>query len=369
MVERKYDYYESLAIEKFLARYKSKSTQTTYGCLLRRYFSFHNIDPDSYCSNGRNYQEDVERFFKTMEKVPAKTFDVTVSTIKKFFMRNDIELKSYIWEDLKNLRTGSKPVTIDKAPTNQQLKEILLHGDLKTRAIGLILSSSGMRVGEITKIQLDDIDGDTNPVKINIRAEYTKSGNKRYVFISHEAAEALHQWLKVRDEYVKHSFNRRSLNNRSKVNDKRVFPFTPVLVRFLWNNCLKKAGYDKLDKTTRRHEMHIHVLRKMFLSLMKLEIPDVIAEALAGHDAYLSEAYRRYSEKQMAEYYMKGVNSLLVFERENKDISDVREEQKQLRDENKKLHNDVDKLRMELLEVKMKQVQELQREEIKEKRK
>ena len=362
MVERKYDYYESPAIEKFLARYKSKSTQTTYGCLLRRYFSFHNIDPDSYCDNGRNYQEDVERFFKTMEKAPAKTFNVTASVIKKFLMRNDVELKGYIWEDLKNLRTGSKPVTIDKAPTNQQLKEILLHGDIKTRAIGLMLSSSGMRIGEITKIQLDDIDWDSKPVKINIRANYTKSGNKRYVFISHEAAEALNQWLNVRDKYIKDSWNRRSLNKTfSKKNDKRVFPISPVLVRFLWNNCLEKAGYDKLDKTTKRHEMHIHVLRKFFLSLMKLEIPEVVAEALAGHDAYLSEAYRRYSEKQMAEYYMKGVNSLLVFERENKDISDVREEQKQLRDENKKLHNDVDKLRMELLEVKMKQVQELQK--------
>jgi hypothetical protein len=99
-----------------------------------------------------------------------------------------------------------------------------------------------------------------------------------------------------------------------------------VLVRFLWNNCLEKAGYDKLDKTTKRHEMHIHVLRKYFLSLMKLEIPEVVAEALAGHDAYLSEAYRRYSEKQMADFYMKGVNSLLVFERENKDMSKVQEQ-------------------------------------------
>ena len=360
MVERKYDYYDSPAIDKFLARYKSKSTQTTYGCLLRRYFSFNNIDPDSYCSNGRNYQEDVERFFKTMEKTPAKTFNVTVSTIKKFFMRNDIELKSYIWEDLKNLRTGSKPVTIDKAPTNQQLKEILLHGDIKTRAIGLILSSSGMRIGEITKIQLDDIEwGDIPPVKINIRAKYTKSGNKRYVFISHEAAESLNQWLNVRDEYVKHSFNRRSFNNMSKVNDKRVFPFTPVLVRFLWNNCLKKAGYDQLDKTTRRHEMHIHVLRKYFLSLMKLEIPDVIAEALAGHDAYLSEAYRRYSEKQMAEYYMKGVDSLLVFERENKDITKVQEDMADLQSENQKLQKDINDLRIKLLEVEVKQVHEL----------
>jgi len=350
MVERKYDYYDSPTIEKFLARYKSKSTQTTYGCLLRKYFSYYNVNPDQYFSDGRNYQEDVEGFFKTMENAPAKTFNVQLSVIKKFLMRNDVELKSYIWEDLKNLRTGIKAVTIDKAPTNQQLKEILLHGDLKTRAIGLILSSSGMRIGELTKIQLDDIDWNNSPVKINIRANYTKSGNKRYVFISHEASEVLQQWLKVRDIYIKNSWSRRTLNKTfSKKNDKRVFPISTVLVRYLWNNCLEKAGYDQLDKTTRRHEMHIHVLRKYFLSLMKLEIPDVVAEALAGHDAYLSEAYRRYSEKQMADFYMKGVNSLLVFERENKDITKVSEEIKDLRKENEDLRRDMEKLMRKVL--------------------
>ena len=280
-----------------------------------------------------------------MENTPAKTFNVTVSTIKKFLMRNDVELKGYIWEDLKNLRTGSKAVTIDKAPTNQQLKEILLHADLKTKAIGLVLSSSGMRIGEITKIQLDDIDWESKPTKINIRANYTKSGNKRYVFISHEAADALNQWLNVRDKYIQNSWNRRSLNKiSSKRNDKRVFPISPVLVRFLWNNCLEKAGYDQLDKTTKRHEMHIHVLRKYFLSLMKLEIPEVVVEALAGHDAYLSEAYRRYSEKQMAEYYMKGVNSLLVFERENKSITTMNEEMIGLKDEIKAMQEALKKI-------------------------
>jgi integrase len=334
MTERKFNYYDSEAIAKFLSRYRSHSTQMTYASLLRRYFSFHGVSPDEYIKNKRDYQKDVEEFCKTLTDVPAKTFTTTVSTIKKFLMRNDIELKAYIWEDLKTLRKGTKAVTDDKPPEPEQMKEILMHADVKTRAMVLILASSGMRVGELVKIQLDDLVLDSDPIKIKIRGSYTKSGDKRYVFISNEARDALNQWLKVRSAYIikvqkkrngyikaqekrdntAKAQNKKRITYPSKKNTKKVFPISTTLVRFLWNNCLEKAGYDELDKTTQRHVRHIHTLRKFFASNMKLKIPEVIVEALMGHGAYLSEAYSRYSEKQIIDFYLQGVSSVMIME-------------------------------------------------------
>ena len=50
------------------------------------------------------------------------------------------------------------------------------------------------------------------------------------------------------------------------------------------------------------------------MSQLKLELPAVIPEALAGHEQYLDEAYRRYTQKQLGEMYSKGMHRLMVFE-------------------------------------------------------
>ncbi len=350
--------YTSPIIETFLSKYvKAATTKCSYRSALKRYFTLLGAGPETYFTSGRNYEDDIMKFAKSFKKAPAKTFSAYIAAVKKFLIRNGANITPFVWEDVKGFRTGTRPVTIDRTPTHEELRNILTHADLQTRAMGLVLSSSGMRIGECCKFQLDDINWNTNPVKINLLGEYTKSGNGRYVFISHETENVLREWLKVRKNYLENAVKRLNVKHIEKTtDDDRVFPITTSMARYLWNKCLKNAECAKRDKTTKYHELHIHVLRKRFLSLLKLEIPEVVVEALAGHDAYLSEAYRRYSEKQMAEYYMKGVNSLLVFERENKDISKVQEQlsekDKEIQELNKRLESmdrDIRKLMIDRL--------------------
>jgi hypothetical protein len=77
---------------------------------------------------------------------------------------------------------------------------------------------------------------------------------------------------------------------------------------------LKAANLHSVDKSTGISSIHIHMLRKYFLSQIKLKIPYEMAEALAGHTTYLSTAYRRYSRQQFAEYYLKGESALLILQ-------------------------------------------------------
>ena len=70
-----------------------------------------------------------------------------------------------------------------------------IHG----KALTLILASSGMRVGESVRLKLSDIEFDRDPVRIKIRAKYTKTGKRRITFISPEAKEAVEEWS---SEYV-----------------------------------------------------------------------------------------------------------------------------------------------------------------------
>ena len=60
---------------------------------------------------------------------------------------------------------------------------------------------------------------------------------------------------------------------------------------------------------------------------MALSSPVDIVEALMGHEGYLTEAYRRYTRKQMGEYYLKAEHHVTVM-----GSGDLREIQKDLQD-------------------------------------
>ena len=61
---------------------------------------------------------------------------------------------------------------------------------------------------------------------------------------------------------------------------------------------------------------------------MKLELPETIVEALAGHSKYLSDAYRRYTLEELGELYKKGEHTIAVFE-SKPDLSAVHEQMKE----------------------------------------
>jgi len=158
-----------------------------------------------------------------------------------------------------------------------------------------------------------------DPPKVIVRGEYTKAGDTYITFISKEAKTALMEWLKIRDEYLESAHNqgiglsktgfRRGLKNEE---DDRIFPFSDLVAHSMWTNALRKAGLEERDDGTKRRTLHIHMLRKFFMSQMKLVIPEVIVEALVGHTGYLDEAYRRYTIQQIAEYYKKGESYLYI---------------------------------------------------------
>jgi integrase len=201
--------------------------------------------------------------------------------------------------------------------TKEMLKEILIHGDAKAKAMFLVLASSGMRIGELVKINLRDVDTTSKPIKIIVRYDgpnTVKNKSSRVTFISDEATVALQEWLKIRTASMDLAVKRTNFPNVKKSFDNnRVFPFKENNVRTIWNGLIEKAGYDQKDVRTGRYLVHVHLLRKFFRTRFSRQNRDV-AEVLMGHDGYLSGAYLRFTEEELKEEYLKGVNHLLIFE-------------------------------------------------------
>jgi len=274
---------------------------------------------DQYLSEKRDYNEDLMNFAVSLRDSPPKTARTYFIAVKEYIEHHGIEFTT---RELKNIKSklpkGSRARTVEMDMDSAIIRKLMEHMNVNGKALILTLASSGMRIGEALQIDLDDINLEDNPPTIIIRGENTKSGDNRITFINKEAKQTLEEWLKVRDKYLKSSLNKnkglvnKGIGNLKDENDSRLFPFSYDNVKEIWDNVLKKTGYDKVDKSTGRKQLRIHQLRKFFRSQLALGCPVDIVENLMGHEGYLTDAYRRYTNKQMGEYYLKYEHLLYI---------------------------------------------------------
>jgi len=323
-----------------------------FNTILKQHGSLENL-ADAYFKNERDYEKDVQTFFTAIKKKAPKTQRVYISILRTFLLENGVELKQVFWRRLSKRIKGSRALTEDHVPSNEDLRKIMMHLPIQGRALFLTLASSGMRIGEALQLKIEDIDLESELAKVLIRGEYTKTGNKRITFISREAKEAILEWLKVRDEYLK-SAVARSRNKEEE--DDRLFPFSETNARHMWNLALKKTGNHHRDRTTKIHAMHPHVLRKFFRTRLGAVLPLDVVECLMGHESYLAQVYRRYSTEDLAKFYKQGEHALLIFT-EAAEVSRLREE---IEEKNKQLQTIINGLVSENLELKSK-VEELEK--------
>ena len=287
-----------------------------------------------YFAEERDYLNDLIGFIGNMNGKPPATIKIRVTAVKEWLNFHGVEFSQ---RELKTLRhripRAKSAWTVESEFDIEVLKKILAHTDEKGSALLLTLASSGMRIGEALNVKLNDVDLTADPPEIIVRGEYTKGEETRVVFISKETKAAVEEWLNVRDTYLKAALNKtkgfveKIEVKPKKETDDRLFPFSDGVVRELWGRALTKAGLDGKDTSTGRLKYRVHGLRKFFRSQLALSCPVDIVEALMGHEGYLTNAYRRYTRKQMGEYYLKAEHLVTIM-----GSGDIRELQDRLQD-------------------------------------
>lgn len=339
---------------KYLDQYESKSTVVNYKSSLREFFKavYGKRDPledlaQQYFSEKRNYEEDVENLLTSMHGRPPKSVRHRIAAVKVFMVENDVELNAKFWKRISGRIKGSRAWTEDRVPSAEEFRKILNHLPLSSKAMSLVLLSSGMRIGESLQLVPEDLELEADPARIKIKGSYTKTGNPRTTFISGEAKEVLLEWLKVRDQYLISSVSKTKLYEKD-LNDPRVFPYCHANAYVMWNLGLKKSKFDKMDSSTNRHVIHPHVLRKFFRTKLASVIQVDVVEALMGHEGYLTEVYRKYSVEDLAKFYKQGEHSLQVFT----DAGEVNSLRQEIEDRNKQLQTLAQGFSAENLELK-----------------
>jgi integrase len=352
-------------LEEFLAKYEKIETVRTFKWVLGSfckviYGDKKNLSQklERYLTENRNYEKDIENFYISLNGKPPLSKRLMISNLKTFLLDNDIELSRKFWKRLRERNKETpRAVSFDKVPEIEDLRKIFTHFGAKPKALFLILTSSGLRIGEALQLLLSDIDFTTEPVTIRVRAETTKTGSKRITFISDEAIEALQEWLKIREASIETIINRTNRKRKIKVNKNRIFPFELGNASFMWREALHKAKLDQRDSTTGRNKFHVQVLRKFFRTQMVTAMPVDVVEALMGHEGYLNAVYRKYSRKQLRDFYKKAEYTVAIF----KDIDKIMKIKKEIGKTKSELEQHNKSLRIQINDLKAKNI-ELERE-------
>jgi len=265
---------------------------------------------DDYLNDkNRKHSEDVKAFSEYLVRASSSKQSARqlLTYAAKFLRAQGITVLPEFIQDIKRETKGGSE-SIDETLTNEMICRILQGADVRNRAIFLCAASSGLRIGELLSLSMSDINLDSQPVRITVRAAKSKNKHSRFTFITPEALTAVRAWLKVKETYLvqssKHNRNliKAGISNPVKTDSDLLFPVSDSQVNASWEACLIKAG---LHVKGEGKSFKFHSLRKFFYSRLAMALPEKLVQALVGHNGYLDSSYLRITPEYAAAEYLK----------------------------------------------------------------
>jgi integrase len=205
----------------------------------------------------------------------------------------------------------------DEEPIDaSDIRKILLNcSNRRLKSYLLILTSSGMRAVEATAIRLKDIDFSTNPTKIHVRKEYTKTRSARDVYISDEAAQYLKQWIdwkqRLRSDQGR-TFNQEDLVFSIYSINKEPNPCNLyVKLIYEFQKLLAAAGMAERKESGihKRRKITLHSFRRFCKSVISNQVSQDYSEWFLGHS---KSPYYTLKESERREIYATRVMKYLT---------------------------------------------------------
>ncbi|MEM5881571.1 MAG: site-specific integrase [Candidatus Aenigmatarchaeota archaeon] len=273
---------------------RSENTKKTYKKGLMAFMDIFNInDLDDFVNRIRNGEilpnEIYKQFLLNLAKkqLAPKTIVTWSSALKKFFEANSIKIDENVKVKIFNIHE-------DYLISKEELRFIVNNVDLRTQAIILILSSSGLRIDELRNLKVSDVDLSSNPAIIKVKGITAKERKSRITFMSKQAKDVLIKYLETRKNLTQNSYLIASRNETQ---------LSYSQIQYIVNKAFKLIA----KKEGKRYNLHSHVLRKFFkTNMIAAGVPAPIVDRLMGHKRYLSEEYELYTLDQLKEWYLKG---------------------------------------------------------------
>lgn len=302
-----------MVVNDWLDQFSNENTKRQYENSLKQFEEYVGISLGTYVkdSEGVDFWDDLKGFWKSLSDKAPKTQNNRVRVVKLFFQDHGVKIPDSKWSKFRRRKMkSSRPQTQDRAGKKEEWRKIIINmSSPQGQALYLTLLSTGARVGELLEIRRDDLDLESDPARINLRAEYTKGGvGDRTIFLTDEAEVALREYLEWR---------KGKKNSAGVAYDKtdEVFPFSDQNARQILYKALDRSGLDSRDRNTGRREIHTHSTRKFFRS--NCGLGEALTHAIMGHTEYLDQSYLRVNPDRAAREFKENMNNLKIFEIED----------------------------------------------------
>ena len=180
-------YSRLLSFERFAKDYYKNSKSNNNVDKLLQQLKDKEIDPYDILN-------DFCQFLKNNWNLSAVTFRDKIITVKTFLEYNDIEISPRKFK-LK-VRFPKSVIKYKEAIDKNDIVQILNGcSDIKLKTYVMLLAVTGARATEALSIRLKDLDLESNPAKLSIRGEFTKTKVDRHIFITKELKEQFRKWL------------------------------------------------------------------------------------------------------------------------------------------------------------------------------
>ena len=149
---------------------------------------------------------DYVTYLQTSYNISTLTIKIRIITAKNFLEYYDVDIsprKFKLKVKIPKVVRQSK-----EALSKEDVADILnACSDIKLKTYVMFLAATGMRATEALSIRIKDLDLKSNPVKVFVRGEYTKTKTDRTLFLTEEITQQLVSWLnyKYRTRRVCHN--------------------------------------------------------------------------------------------------------------------------------------------------------------------
>jgi integrase len=135
-------------------------------------------------------------FFQT-KKLSKASINRYVTSVKSYLQYHNVDIIPYKFQ--RRVMLPKIPQEDAQAIDQNDIRIILNQcHNRRLKTYLLVLASSGIRPIEACAIRVGDINFNSHPVQLHIRAEYTKTKKSRDIFVSDEAEYWLKEWIEYK---------------------------------------------------------------------------------------------------------------------------------------------------------------------------
>jgi integrase len=358
---------QSDAYIQFINSLKSKETKEVYTRCLNYFLKHFNLSCDKLIElESKQIQHLLIDYIIDMRdnsKLSPNSISLRISALQTFFLINDVE--NINWVKVRRFKGEFYTTSEDRPYTLEEIKTILDNAQtLRDKAIILLFSSSGMRIGGLRNLQLKHLKRIDRYGGIYQFEVYKKSRDAYTTFCTPETRKAIDaylDWRKRLGERLTPDSPLFRLEFETKFGASApARPMTKVAVFEMIKKIRIESGLMQVQHLTesiksgrpRSDVKTLHGFRKYFSTTLETEgINPVYIDILLGHNMGLKTVYSKPTPTQLLEGngnkvlgYIHGIDTLSI-NKENKLKARINELEVQRSEEWLKLKKELDEVK------------------------